>query len=873
MIRKLLYLTFPLLAFSACSGKLSEMAPAQEGLEDMCVTATCGGKTSLNPDLTVKWTAGDRISIMDDAGNHEFVTEKGGLTVTFKGKALKKGDHYALYPYDKDAAFDASDGDITTTVPSEQTGVQDSFGEGASLAAGKLDSENCFTAFNIGGIIRFSLIRNDVASVKFTAKGGEALSGKVKISFDSEGIPHTSPVQGSPSVTLVPVSGSFAPGSYYLGVLSCEMNSGYSVTITSTRGETHTIDSSELTTVGRSKYIDILHLDQALPWGTEELELLFYNTSTKKINQPFTENVPSSNTYTTRTFTLKNSTYKFEIGSPVSYFLGTYNNIYFGLVLTAGNSGKGWIKFPAISGKRLAYITLYSGTTMTKKKNFFIVESKDDISSPLATLTLGAMDSSSDGIVTAGLVDAQINKSYTLCVDPASAGNATFVKIVLTYQADGIGKDFPPYNVEVRKKYNSAWEMRQANTIDNIPGFELSGDPETDEYGGWICDLKFPSTGHFYVTKDSDGRWWLADPDGNPFISKGLCSFRVDLGSDTAKRAFEAKYKSSKQKWGEQETKWIRRRGFNSYGAFSSTNPRQYTDMPYIVHISPMEKYLTQAYGSSYPEGYVPVFDAAFATCADNVFKDAGFGTYKRDPRAMGIITDNEIPWENGMLAGCLAAPTTDDNYKAAVKWLNDNGYTTKDVSNVEVQQKFAAYALETYLKIVNNCIATYAPVLPYFGCKFDSQNNELSNPYAFEVAGKYMDAISIDYYGRWGVTQEQLQRWYNWSGKPVMFAEWYVKGNDSGLPNKSGVGWEVKTQKQRGYYYQMTCISLIQSKVSVGWQWFRYMDNDPDAGETGSNVDSNKGVVKVNFDQYTDFLDVMQQLHDNTYRLCRFYK
>ena len=41
-----------------------------------------------------------------------------------------------------------------------------------------------------------------------------------------------------------------------------------------------------------------------------------------------------------------------------------------------------------------------------------------------------------------------------------------------------------------------------------------------DAYGGWV-KKKFRKTGWFHVEREN-GRYWLADPEGNAFLSAGL---------------------------------------------------------------------------------------------------------------------------------------------------------------------------------------------------------------------------------------------------------------------------------------------------------------------------------------------------------------
>lgn len=66
--------------------------------------------------------------------------------------------------------------------------------------------------------------------------------------------------------------------------------------------------------------------------------------------------------------------------------------------------------------------------------------------------------------------------------------------------------------------------------------------------------------------------------------------------------------------------------------------------------------------------------------------------------------------------------------------------------------------------------------------------------------------------------------------------------------------------------------LTLLESRVCVGWHWFKYADNDPDSNPDPSNVDSNKGVVSNRYDPYLDLLDHMQRLNERTYGLTGYF-
>jgi hypothetical protein len=92
----------------------------------------------------------------------------------------------------------------------------------------------------------------------------------------------------------------------------------------------------------------------------------------------------------------------------------------------------------------------------------------------------------------------------------------------------------------------------------------------------------------------------------------------------------------------------------------------------------------------------------------------------------------------------------------------------------------------------------------------------------------------------------------------------------DSGMANTTGAGWVVKTQADRGRFYQNFVLALLQAKACVGWHWFKYIDNDPNARNVDpSNVDANKGVVSNRYAPYEPLLDAMKELNERAYSLA----
>jgi hypothetical protein len=263
------------------------------------------------------------------------------------------------------------------------------------------------------------------------------------------------------------------------------------------------------------------------------------------------------------------------------------------------------------------------------------------------------------------------------------------------------------------------------------------------------------------------------------------------------------------------------------------------------------------------------VFDPAFENFCNEHAKQ--LLKYKNDPNLLGYFTDNELPFSLKNLEGYLSLKNEKDyGYQAAIKWLADKGITQAQITD-EHRADFLAYAGDKYFSIVSNAIKKYDPNHLIIGSRFYS--GEKNVPEFMKAVGKYLDIISINLYGSWTPNKTNLKNYTAWSAKPFMITEFYTKGMDSGLPNISGAGWQVRTQEDRGKAYQNFCLGLLESKNCVGWHWFKYQDNDPsDKKAESSNQDANKGIVDNDYNTYQPLVQKMQQLNLNRYELIKYF-
>jgi hypothetical protein len=275
-----------------------------------------------------------------------------------------------------------------------------------------------------------------------------------------------------------------------------------------------------------------------------------------------------------------------------------------------------------------------------------------------------------------------------------------------------------------------------------------------------------------------------------------------------------------------------------------------------------------QAGHTGYPNDAIFVFDPGFVTFCDEHAKQ--LLAYKDDPNLFGYFSDNEMPLKFKAIDNYLSLPEGDHGRTAAENWLKEKGITKEQITDAH-REEFMALVGEKYFSIVSNAIKKYDPNHMYIGARFyaDEKHHELF----MRAIGKYLDIVSTNYYNHWTPEKQHMSEWTEWTGRPFIVTEYYTKGEDSGMGNISGAGWIVRTQEDRGLFYQNYNLALLESKNCVGWHYFKYQDNDPTAkGVDPSNVDANKGIVSNRFVPWIPMLDKMKEMNTQVYNLVEHF-
>ena len=305
-----------------------------------------------------------------------------------------------------------------------------------------------------------------------------------------------------------------------------------------------------------------------------------------------------------------------------------------------------------------------------------------------------------------------------------------------------------PHSIEAKGKHESNFTAQPVRTLADLP--VLPADADLDEYGG-LKSARGKATGFFHTEK-INGRWWLVDPAGGLFLSKGVNS--VNNGRTAGPK------EALKQKFGDQAglargtTSLLRENGFNCVGAWSTNSVLRAVEQP--VPQTKLWSFMS-GYGKSrggthmeaghtgYLNDAIFVFDPGFEKFCDGYAKQ--LTAVKDDPWLIGHFSDNELPFKRSIINGYLTLPAKEPGYQAAWAWLRERHGATATLKSVTEQDRadFLAFVAQRYFRIVSAAIRKYDPNHLFLGARFHSAVYDY--PELFKACGPFVDVVSVNYY------------------------------------------------------------------------------------------------------------------------------
>jgi len=426
---------------------------------------------------------------------------------------------------------------------------------------------------------------------------------------------------------------------------------------------------------------------------------------------------------------------------------------------------------------------------------------------------------------------------------------------------------------------------------------------------GSIVDNTVRATGFFRI-EQIDGIWWLIDPEGGRFLSKGVTTVCFD--QDRIQHTDRIPYaEACHRKYGGQAA-WraaAARRlicwGFNSIGCWSddevaNAGPSPLATVP-IVHfgtmfISRQSKNFQPAAYNGFPDVFDPNFEVFVRSKASQHCAER-----RNDPNIIGWFTDNELRWgpdwlgPNELLTVFLNFPVASPGRRMATTMLRqryrnfesfkavwnssahswdhfvtlahheqpfgpaqDTGRKESfdDDKNIAFQadcEAFAAAVANRYFEAIGAAVKAADPNHLMLGCRFAIVPRRA----VIEAASRHLDVITFNCYD---ADPASVLDAYAPTGKPLLIGEFSFRGDDSGLPNTNGGGLRVPTQADRARRFEhYVSVGLMQPQL-VGYHWFEHADQPAEGRFDGEN--SNYGTVTINDDVYEELTQAMTALN-----------
>ncbi len=426
--------------------------------------------------------------------------------------------------------------------------------------------------------------------------------------------------------------------------------------------------------------------------------------------------------------------------------------------------------------------------------------------------------------------------------------------------------------------YGDKWKTGNVYLVKDVNGFDPDAKAISEcEFGG-RADQKRDATGFFRLQK-IDGRWTLIDACGHPFHATAINGIGLkSIGN-------------GRRKIDPKALEIIQKAGFNathiSASELNQIGPNN-VRVPYLSNLMFSHNYLMEHHrGDKLFWDAPPFWDEAMRKSMEERAK-ALMPTAKDDPCLIAWLTDNEVHWPADALdhyhelsqktepytvtikargkkvdkSTYTIDPRKFKSYRIVADWVKENGYTKgKDGFSWEARMAFQEFQATQYAKLTSDVIKAIDRNHMIMGARHIRQDGQ--NPGMFKGLGKYFDAMSINYYGAWPPDPVCLDTWERWSGRPTIITEFSAQSWET-IPRKARDAWIVRTQEDRGKYYQNAVLATLQNPNCIGTLWFSYSDRGDQA---------NYGIVDQHGKPYDVILRYMREVNTRRYALIDFLK
>ncbi len=383
---------------------------------------------------------------------------------------------------------------------------------------------------------------------------------------------------------------------------------------------------------------------------------------------------------------------------------------------------------------------------------------------------------------------------------------------------------------------------------------------------GGLADGRFQANGFFRVAR-GDGAFWLADPDGGRFLSKGVNTVRFDQDNirNSARvpyaEACRAKY-GSVEAWRAAAAARLKAWGFNTLGSWSDEPVAGAVPAPLAVtpnlDLGMSFAWETNDRNPGAPRQHFPdVFDPAFEAHVQARAREF-CAPHRGQANIIGWFIDNELRWgpdwrgPEELLPLFLSLSPATPGRVAAEKFLRARRGNGEAFDKADCET-FVALLAERYFALTVAAIKSADPEHLVLGARFALPPAHV----VIDAAAAHVDVISFNCYDP---LPDAALAHYVATGKPCLIGEFSFRAEDSGLPNTGGAGPKVATQAERAGAFRRYVTAALRERTLVGYHWFEHADQPAEGRFDGEN--SNFGTVTIEDRVYDELTGIMTAIN-----------
>lgn len=415
-----------------------------------------------------------------------------------------------------------------------------------------------------------------------------------------------------------------------------------------------------------------------------------------------------------------------------------------------------------------------------------------------------------------------------------------------------------------------------------------------NRWGGWAAGPQLEATGHFRTEKHA-GKWYLVDPDGRLFFSRGTNALRAHeywLNDGERARLFQrqraadsktfnfygdnvlAKY-GSPAAWNDFQLRRLQSWGFNTVANWSEPALYQAQKMPYVLNL-PLPKCpkvgdIIDVYADEFAAGMADVFGDEFAFAREDPYcigffigNELKFGTATHiGEQALAAKADQpakrellrQLQAKYADVAACNAAWMT--SFGGWDEWLAaEQPPPTAAAALADLAQFSRAFA-ERFLRMSRDAVKRGAPNHLYLGSRLMSPDyfreyiNELSAQYC-DVVSYNMYILHFDHFRPRGLPRDI----------PVMITENTVGTEERGSFGGLTIAGALPGDREAALRELFT--SVLRHPQLVGLHHFAFKDQTLVGRWDGENYGF--GLVDVTDTPYQDFADANRAVAETMY-------